>query len=376
MRVLIVHNILWSHYKAALFSALAAEAADGEELLVLQLAESEKKYSELGKAGEIDHRYPYKLLTAGSLDSVTIPQKIRFILSEIRRFKPDIVNLTGYYDPAYWPVIVWCRLSGIRLVLSNESGENDGSRKGIKEQFKKALVRAFDGYICFGTSSARYLLRLGAREDRILSRHAAVINEAVIRNVYQHALPDRATQKARLGLPGGVIAFVGRLAPEKNLPKLITAFRRVATGGWKLLVIGDGPLRNDVEAQSDICWLGGRPWNEVPEALALADALVLPSSFEPWGLVVNEAMTCGLPVLVSRRCGCTDDLLRPGENGYLFDPEDDASLETALKTFMALPDVARADMGARSLQLISPFSTEKVAAELWQGFRLLTKRAR
>lgn len=376
MRVLIVHNILWSHYKAALFSALASGAAPEDDLLVLQLAESEQKYSQLGKAGTITHRYAYKLLKEGPLDTVSIPEKVRFILAEIRRFKPDVVNLTGYYDPAYWPVILWCRLRGIRLVLSNESGENDGHRGGVKEMFKRALVRAFDGYICFGTSSARYLIRLGAREDRMLSRHAAVIDENVIRAAWEKAGPSRKQERTRLGLPEGVVAFVGRLAPEKNLPRLIQSFRRVAPDGWKLLVVGDGPLRNLVENQPDICWLGGKPWNEVPEALALADALILPSSFEPWGLVVNEAMTCGLPVLVSEKCGCVDDLVRAGENGYLFDPGSDASLENALKTFMSVSASGREQMGVRSLQLISPFSTEKVARELWKGFRALTTRAR
>lgn len=375
MRVLIVHNILWSHYKAALFTELAQQCPADSELLVVQLAESEDKYKQLGKSGLIDHDYPHQLIHKGSLNSLSLSKKAKGLFREIIRFKPDIINLSGYYDPVYWLIILYCRIRGIRLVLSNESSEKDGNRNGWKEKFKRTIISQFSGFINFGSSSAQYMQSLGARPSQIISQHAAVLNNRVVSQVYQTAYSKRNHVKADYFLPTYNFVFVGRLAEEKNLPTLLKAFSWLKTHepkahNWGLTIIGNGPLRSLVEGKSDqdIHWLGGHPWNEVPAFLALADALLLPSHFEPWGLVVNEAMVCGLPVIVSNQCGCVNDLVEDGKNGYTFRPENMLELAVALQKFVNLSETERTQMGKHSLDLIAPFHTTPVAQEIWQGF--------
>ncbi|MDQ1088721.1 glycosyltransferase family 4 protein [Siphonobacter sp. SORGH_AS_1065] len=376
MRVLIVHNILWSHYKAALFSELAQQCPVDCTLLVVQLAESEDKYNQLGKSGLIEHQYPYHLLHPGSLNSLSFSKKITGLISQINQFNPDIVNLSGYYDPAYWLLIGYCRLRGIKLVLSNESSEKDGSRNGWKEKFKRTLIRQFAGFINFGSSSAEYMLKMGARSSQIITQHAAVLNNTVVRQVYDRSIHSRQSLKEKYALPAHNFIFVGRLAEEKNLPALLSAFSWLKENDpkahdWGLIIIGDGPLRAQLNtsALKDVFWLGGQPWNEVPAYLALADALVLPSHFEPWGLVVNEAMVCGLPVVVSNQCGCVNDLVEEEKNGYTFRPEVTLELGVALQKFVNLSEAERTQMGQHSLKLIAPFHTTTVAQEIWQGFR-------
>ncbi len=376
MRVLIVHNILWSHYKAALFTELAQQCPPDAELLVVQLAESEDKYRQLGKGGSIEHGYPYTLLHKDSLNSLPAGKKLRGLLGEIHRFKPDIINLSGYYDPVYWLIITYARIRGIKLVLSNESSEKDGNRNGWKEKLKRTLIRQFEGFINFGSSSAQYMLGLGALPSQIISQHAAVLNNQVVQRVYQTALSSRTQEKADSSLPTHNFVFVGRLAEEKNLPVLLKAFDWLKTHepnaqDWGLLIVGDGTLRSLVESQATqgVHWMGGHPWNEVPRYLALADGLVLPSRFEPWGLVVNEAMVCGLPVIVSSQCGCVNDLVEEGKNGYVFRPENELELAVALQKFVNLSEAERTRMGQHSLKMIAPFSTHVVAQEIWQGFR-------
>ncbi|WP_420154444.1 glycosyltransferase family 4 protein [Siphonobacter sp.] len=380
MRVLVVHNILWSHYKAALFSELARQCPPQSAFLVLQMAESESKYQQLGKAGAITHDYPYELLHEGPLHTLPLSKKIPGLLRAIRRFKPDVVNLSGYYDPAYWVVMMYCRLRGIALVLSNESSEKDGARAGVKERIKEYIIRQFDGFINFGSSSAQYALRLGAQPRQILTQHAAVVNEKVIRSVYSEAYAQREDLRQQQGLTQHQFVFVGRLAEEKNLPTLLNAFAWLKTNepqarNWELLIVGDGPMRSQVENREGVRWMGGQPWDRIPAYLALADALILPSYFEPWGLVVNEAMVCGLPVLVSSQCGCVNDLVEEGKNGYTFDPCNQRELASLMQSFVQQSDADRTRMGQHSLHLIAPFNITRVAKEIWQGYQRILSAA-
>jgi glycosyltransferase involved in cell wall biosynthesis len=100
--------------------------------------------------------------------------------------------------------------------------------------------------------------------------------------------------------------------------------------------------------------------DELPACYAAADCFVLPSLSEPWGLVVNEAMASGLPVLISRRCGCARDLVREGENGFLFDPTRPDEL-ARLMGLVADGGVDRAAMGAASRRIVSGFTVERFA---------------
>jgi glycosyltransferase involved in cell wall biosynthesis len=126
-------------------------------------------------------------------------------------------------------------------------------------------------------------------------------------------------------------------------------------------------IKNEIE---NITFLAGVNWYEVPNYLALADVFVLPSTSEPWGLVVNEAMVCGLPVLVSDCCGCVEDLVKNNENGFSFDPYNAEELTEKLRYFVQNPDQIK-PMGEASRQSIAQFSAATVATEILTGFRRL-----
>jgi glycosyltransferase involved in cell wall biosynthesis len=97
---------------------------------------------------------------------------------------------------------------------------------------------------------------------------------------------------------------------------------------------------------------------------AFAGCFVLPSTREPWGLVVNEAMAAGLPVIVSNRCGCAEDLVHTGQNGYLFDAGADGALESRMNAITNLPASDLARMGLRSQEIISNYSPDRWALEV------------
>ncbi|WP_019986438.1 glycosyltransferase [Rudanella lutea] len=381
MKVLIVHNILWAHYKAAVFQALHARSASANvQIKVLQIARNERSRAgwETTAAHAPVYRYDYELLFDRFVEEVSVGERTRALLSRMRQFRPDVLYLTGYYDPAQLALLAYAKLTGVPVVMQMESTAADHGRGGPKEALKRAILRLCDGFFCFGSLQAEYLMQLGVTARKILLRKTAVDNDVLLR-VFNEICPNRSAKLTQMGLPSRNFVFVGRLIEPKNLPALLNAFaqarRQVDDRSWGLVFLGDGPLQAALEQQAQnlgitgqVRFLPAAPWYEVPQTLALADVLVLPSRSEPWGLVVNEAMVCGMPVLVSNRCGCVGDLVRDGENGFLFDPDQSDQLTGLMVKLMQLSDADRARMGAISEEMIKPWSVGAVADEMLAGF--------
>jgi glycosyltransferase involved in cell wall biosynthesis len=381
MRILIVHNQLWAHYKAIVFNELQKiiSTKKGGELLVVQIASIEKSRIELGDIDTSFHQYPYHLIHDGILEDISLKQRVLGILNQIKSFKPDIVNLTGYYDIASWIVLFYCKLKGIKTILSNESTEGDHSRNNIKELCKSLIIRQFDGFFNFGTLSKNYLLTLGAKAEKMLVNRNCVDNELLKKN-YSESILSRPDRQSALNLSKNNFIFVGRLIEFKNLFFLLECFseaQKQSEKDWGLIILGDGEqkvsLQNFVKEQNikNVSFQNGVSWQEVPEYLALSDVFVLPSYSEPWGLVVNEAMACGMPVLVSEKCGCAIDLVQNGKNGFTFSTYDKNQLTSLLLKFMN-NELDSLKMGESSEQIIKDYSPQNVAKEMYEGFLKLS----
>jgi len=140
--------------------------------------------------------------------------------------------------------------------------------------------------------------------------------------------------------------------------------------------VGDGPERSNIEeycrnnGAENVVFIGGVSWRDVPKFLALSDVLVLPSTSEPWGLVVNEAMVCGLPVIVSNRCGCIEDLVIDGDTGFAFDPYVPSELLRSMSYFVNSPSEIQR-IGSKGEELIRRFSPDAAARQMFTGIKLL-----
>ena len=383
MRILIVHNQLWAHYKSLVFSEIhkVCQQYNNTELLVLQIALCEGDRQALGNDTAQHYYYPYHLLFNTSLERVTFWPKLKKLLAEIRAFKPNVVNLTGYYDPAQLVVLLYCKLAGIKTILSNESSQQDRTRRGLKEQLKKKIVRSFDGYFCFGKTSVDYLIQLGADNSNILTTKGAVVDNTALLDIYQKASPNRPQLLATLQLRPRNFIFVGRLVEIKNLKTLLQSYQNLIdpTHQWGLIFLGEGTQKAELQAMVNthqtegVVFLDGQPWYKVPEYLALADVLVLPSWSEPWGLVVNEAMVCGLPVIASDVCGCVPDLVIENETGYLFDPKNGEELTQKMQKFVSCTANYNA-LSQQAVLRVAEFSPAKAALQMFEGFeRVVTQ---
>lgn len=295
----------------------------------------------------------------------TFRRRLFKILDESR---PDCVALSGWSEKGMLLGLEWCLKNKRPAICMSDSSESDYIRHFWKEWIKKQIVPLYAGGIIAGTPHRAYLQKLGVDKNRIFGAYDVVDNpyfasaaEKIRKN------PDVARQKYQL--PEQYFLVCCRFIPEKNFPVLLRAYadymrsdRRQAA--LPLVILGDGPLRPEIEAiiarlqiEAQVRLAGFQQYQDLPSFYALARALILPSRKDSWGLVVNEAMACGLPVVVSDRCGCATDLVRPADNGYIFAADSSTELTRYLIKLGDSPSLAQA-MGKRSQAIIQAYSPE------------------
>jgi 1,2-diacylglycerol 3-alpha-glucosyltransferase len=283
----------------------------------------------------------------------------------------SLVLVPGYYTAPAIAAALWARLHGRRSVMMAETTRQDHQRVWWKELSKKWLIRLlFDSAIAGGKPHVRYLRELGIGEGSIRRAYDVVDNE-FYRSEAERA--RAASNRSQLGLPEDYFLFVGRLSPEKNVAGLVASFAeyRAAGGRASLVICGDGPQKAELEARASqagiaqyVRFAGLKAGRELPPYYAHARCFVLPSTREPWGLVVNEAMASGLPVIVSNRCGCAEDLVEDGANGYTFDPGQPGALTQKLQLLGGMDQRDLAAMAERSREIIARYSPEIWASEV------------
>ncbi len=345
----------------------------------LASAEGQREWQVRGPAPSI------VTLAAGTLEQLPERRLARLMDETLDRVRPGAVAIAGYAHGAMRAAARWCRRNRAASILLSDSHQADRPRHRAKEWAKRAWVsHHFDAAFTAGAASAAYARTLGFAASRIWRGYDVVDNAAFAQGA---ALArDRGCSLPReLGLPEHSFLYVGRFSPEKNLHALLDAmaeYRRQAGGGaWGLLLVGGGPEAASLERRAaamrgSVAVTGFRQADRLVEAYAAAAALILPSTSEPWGLVVNEAMACGLPILVSDRAGVARDLVFPGVNGYVFDPEDRQDMVDAMLR-LSSERVDRRAMGVASERIIANFTPETWAAALSDCIEVtLGRRAR
>jgi glycosyltransferase involved in cell wall biosynthesis len=253
--------------------------------------------------------YASTLLAAGRLRGK--PAWLRSASRWLRQ--QDVVVLHGYSDPHMLLAAAACRLQGIPYLLRGDSQAESsatGLRRVARHLVAGTVVRNAAGALSIGQRNTAFYRRYG-RLPLYLARYC-VDNER-FRVAAEAARPSRADRLISLGLDPGrpTIVFSGKLIARKRPLDVIAAVERVGAA-FNLLLLGDGPLRGDVgdhEKKLPVRCLGFVHQSELPCWYSVGDIFVLPSGREPWGLVVNEAMACGLIPVVSDAVGCGPDLV-------------------------------------------------------------------
>lgn len=294
--------------------------------------------------------------------------------------RPCAVALPGWVFPEALAGLDWCERTRTPAVLMSESSRHDHMRLWLREWVKRNRVRRFRSALVGGRWHVDYARQLGVPRAAIFTGYDAVDND-YFRAGADQARAEAESLRRRLRLPDRYVLSSSRFVRVKNLDGLLKGYARyrAATPEPRDLVIcGDGEERDylhrlarELGVGGTVHWPGFVQYPELPAFYALADAFILASTTEPWGLVVNEAMASGLPVLVSNRCGCSPDLVREGENGFTFAPDP----ENIARALGRLPDRAGCEaMGLRSRAMVEDFSPENFGRNLLEAARLALAR--
>ncbi len=288
---------------------------------------------------------------------------------ELGKLDPKVVLIPGYNTLPAIVAALWAQMHRRRSVLMLDSTANDRTRGRCKEFVKAALCSIlFHGAITAGKRSSAYVSSLGFRQTNIAGFYDVVENDYFARGTRSL----RRLTPLQYGMPKNYFLFVGRLSEEKNLRYLLEEYRsyRLGGGNWALVITGAGPMETELQTIvrqlqiPEVLFAGFRTGTALLVCYAFAQCLILPSKNETWGLTVNEAMASGLPVLVSTHCGCVDDLVEEGGNGYTFDPLTEGTLSHAMNRIWAMADKSRIAIGQRSSEIIRKYSLEHWAAEV------------
>jgi glycosyltransferase involved in cell wall biosynthesis len=363
MRVTVLHNHP-IHYKHLLFTAIAEQ---GAELNVIFAARSSNlRTASLQPAGK---NYRSHFLSDSNFES--LPQ-FRSALNAVREFdrcNPDVVIIGGYSYLACWSVLIWAKLRRKPVALWAETNSFDRPRHHATELIKRIFVRACDSGHVYGTTNREYLESLGMDPSAVLIKKATVDWDTFSRRIAQFHVNFRR------------FVYVGRFSPEKNLPRLLDAFDIVRGQiGAELVLVGYGPeeqmLRQKTEVlglEESVIFAGSKTQDEVSVILAEADCLVLPSLSEAWGLVANEAICTGVPIIVSDRCGCAIDLAG-GDTGWIFKAEETSDLAEKMLEVCRLPLERLREMGEQAIKKGSEYSPNECAKRIYADLQELINR--
>ncbi len=287
--------------------------------------------------------------------------------------KFDALWLHGYAHQANLRALLIAKSLGLKVLLRGESHLMSHHRSPMKIWLKKVsfpkLFKLIDGFLAIGSLNKQYYLHYNVPNNRIFWMPYAVDNDFFQKRVEQ-SRPYRERLRLELGLKldRPIILFASKLTQRKRARDLLEAYVRLSPDGSQeprayLIFIGDGEQRLELESRvkslgwSSIKLLGFKNQSELPLYYDLCDVFVLPSEYEPWGLVVNEVMNAGKAIILSDHVGCGPDLLRDGENGFVFPVGNIDLLAERLKRIIYTPQLMQR-MGEASRKIIATWNFE------------------
>jgi glycosyltransferase involved in cell wall biosynthesis len=368
-------------YQAPLLRRIAAEP--GIDLTVFFCSDfSLEKFYDPEFAKEIEWDVPlvagyhYEILPAiGGSKRITFWRPFNYGLAKrLRKGSFDILWIHGYARWFSWVSILVAKAQGIKVLIRDDATLISLSRTLLRRALKKvffSILKIFcDGFLAVGSLNRKYYNYYGIKDDRIFLVPWAVDNAFFQAKAREASAPLEELRNS-LGFEKGrpIILFAGKLSERKRGGDLLEAYIQLSPDQRTepvpyLLIIGEGDQRQALENRAgetgwnSIKFLGFKNQTELPAYFNLCQVFVLPSVHEPWGLVVNEVMNAGRAVIVSDQVGCGPDLVRNGENGFIFKAGNITSLAEAMQKVLGNQEKCR-QLGQQSLKIIEKWGFEE-----------------
>jgi len=368
-KIVIVHNIV-TPYKIALFNELSKLL---QNLHVVFIAKSETRRDWQLDTSQI--KFPHAILFDFPIDTLNNVKIARHTWQTLNSFNPEVLIICDYSNIFGWVAMKWGKKNKTDLIFWLDSTREDRKHYFPKEQIKHYFLKHFNLFLAPGLKTKQYLEYMKVDSSQIITTGYCVDNTYFI-DQYERYFDQKQNLLPKLGIKTMKnFIFIGRFAKEKNILTLIDSFSRLKNNNWGLILLGDGPQKNEIQNYinkkqvKDSAYLPGFiQQKNIVKYFSIANVFILPSLSEPWGLVVNESMLCRLPVIVSTKCGCQPELVKEGVNGFSFNPHDSTELTKIMQRFIdGKHDLE--SMGTAGFKIISQHTPQNVAQKIVNGIQ-------
>ncbi|HKB88297.1 MAG TPA: glycosyltransferase [Patescibacteria group bacterium] len=350
-KVVVIHNIVSPHV-----TKLFQEFSKLVDLTVLYCAMGEENRTWKGNV----NGFKYKILPNYSIKFRGRDLFTYFInptiLQEIKKANPRVVIIAGWDIFAYQVAFIYCKIKGIKVILWTGSTKYEKSwRRALSLPLVKFIIWGSDMFLAYGSRAKEYLIENGAKSKNILNyMHTLDIQKYMNHKSHQtHQVKDKK-----------IILYYGQLIERKGIDILFKAFESLLKRykNLELYIVGSGQFKNTLAKLTEklniseqVKFIENPGDNKMDRYFSMADIFVLPSREEVWGLVVNQAMASGLPVIVSNSSGSSTDLIRNKVNGYIFKSGSVSDLKLKIELLLKHRNVLKR-MGEMSLQIIKEWT--------------------
>lgn len=360
MNIVALHTDFRIYWPARLRALSEALKKRGDYLTVIEIAGKGSPYAfaQNSTDSELDWRILFPEDKPEDLDGKQIQKRLSLILDSI---KPDVIIAGAIAFPSGALAVKYGQKHGTRIICFDDSKVETVRRSKLVEFVKKSVYSGVDAMLYPAPEWNETGKYWGFKENQMFYGVDVVDN-------------DFWSAPQEFDNPwGNYFVSVGRQIPKKHHYDIVKAYiayhENVGDTAYKLVLIGEGPehermlhMVTDAGLENDVIFLPFMRQAELPAIYQHAKAMIIASDIqETWGLVINEAMAGGCPVIASRECGASKPLVRDGENGYLFNCGDVSSLSEALLKLHNLPESEHKSMGEKALNAISNYGLDTFA---------------
>ena len=356
MKIVALHTDFRIYWSARLKHLSESLRKRGDELVVIEIAGKGSPYAFAGPSDILDIDW-ICLFPEGDMENISSIDARKRVLAELEKIKPDVVLAGSFAYPSGAAAINWSKNNNKSVVIFDDAKKEDVPRSYLVNLIKKVFYSNVDAILCPSSDwddTFRYWR---------LKKDAVFYGVDVVDNAFWYEFQE---EQLAIELPKQFFLCVGRQIPCKNFQMVIRAYQNIACNtDYHLVFVGDGEERVLLERLVDdtfcskVHFFSFQDQKTLRQIYHNASFLILSSVSETWGLVVNEAMASGLPIIVSKQCGCASTLVKNSVNGFVFDANKQSELESILVKVFSLSQNELQSMKKQSLDIICNWDLDR-----------------
>ena len=356
MKLVALHTDFRIYWPARLNHLSKSLQKRGDELFVIEIAGKGSPYA-FAESSNTSDMYWTCLFPEEELENISPAVAKKRVLLELDKIKPDAVLAGAFAFPSGAAAIDWSKKNNKSVIIFDDAKKENVPRSFIVNLIKRVFYYNIDAILCPSPDWNNTFNYWGFKNEAIF------YGMDIVDNAFWKETQE---EQLTIELPKRFFLCIGRQIPCKNFQMVIQAYQNVAHyTDYHLVFIGNGEDRSSLESlvndafRSRIHFFSFQNQKTLRQIYHKASFFILSSISETWGLVVNEAMASGLPIIVSKQCGCASTLIQDSANGFVFDANNQSELESILVKVFSLSQNELQDMKKRSLNIIDNWDLDR-----------------